>query len=438
MDIRVILSDFLSSSSPDEKEEKTAQFLQELKKYKVVIYGAGSTGPLLMEALRMSGVEPLFFVDRRWRECKEVGGVGLREPEALKEVNSPEYLVIMAISAEVVREFNQEPIENIKKYSPDAVAIYAGFQVNRLLRYANCGKQLRDGTSFDLAKCLDCGAETELCDIYVEYLRRTAPERKTQICMKSSKFDWFSYIMGQYCSLKCRDCCEHVPYLKNPVFSDCETILSDCSKIAGSCELLRYIELAGGEPLLHPEFKQILEGLLQIENVGFIRIFTNGTVLPKDEWLEVLKNPRIVLCVSNYTGQVNRRVVDHIHRTIKKLTDHHVRFSFNVGQEWTDWGDFHDRSWGKEELANHFTNCFCANSHRVFQGILYRCSHQYAGAQLGELELPEGDYVDLHAWTSEKLARKLEEFEELPYIDACRYCDMPFDCPVVPAGVQLE
>lgn len=190
--------------------------------------------------------------------------------------------------------------------------IHTGIQVNSLLRFVDCRGRLERDTGFHLAECLDCGAETELCPIYQEYLRRIAPGWKVLAKEPSRKFDWFGYIMGQYCSLKCQDCCEHVPYFDHPVFSKCEDILSDCSKLAASSEFIRYIELIGGEPFLHPRFKQVLEGLLRIENVGYIKIFTNGTVVPKEEVLEVLRNPRIVINLSNYTAQAKGVQLENI------------------------------------------------------------------------------------------------------------------------------
>ena len=244
--------------------------------------------------------------------------------------------------------------------------------------------------------------------------------------------------MGQHCSLKCKDCCECVPYFKDPVFSECSTILSDCSKIAASCEFIRYIELVGGEPFLHPQFQQVLEGLLQIENVGYIKIFTNGTIVPKGELLNILKDPRIVLNVSNYTAQAKGRLLENIYKTMSLLNENGIRYVYSESKEWTDWGGFHDRGRTEEQLIENFSHCFIANCHRVFQGKLYRCPRQYAGIQQGKMELTEGEYVDLNRCASEDLARELDAFEELLFTDGCRRCDMPFDCPVIPAGIQLD
>lgn len=438
MELELLIRNYMTSSDLEKKQQLAAEFVRSVRMYQIVIYGAGAAGTMLLDSLRLHDIEPIFFIDRRWKECEEVDGVAMYGPEKLAEVNSSDTLVILAINAEVIRVFNQGPVENIKKYCFDASVIFTGIQANRILRFAHCFRKMEQGEAFSLAECLDCGGETDLCPIYCKYLQQIAPGRKILAKEPSKKFDWFGYIVGQHCSLKCRDCCEHVPYIKNPVFSDYQTILSDCAKIAASSEFIRYIELIGGEPFMHPQFKQVLEGLLRIENVGYIKTFTNGTIVPKDDLLDVLEDPRIVINLSNYTAQAKGRQLDNIQRTIEKLNERKIRYVYSESKEWTDWGDFHDRGRTDAELIHNAAHCFCYNCHRVFQGKLYRCPHQYAGIQRGFMELKEGEYVDLNDGGPDDLAKKLDAFEELPFTDGCRRCDMPFDCPVVPAGVQLE
>lgn len=437
MDLETLLERHRAAGDLAEKHRYAEAFMEALRPFRIVIYGAGAAGVTLLRALRLHDLEPLFFVDRRWQECGSTENLTMRGPEALREVNSPGTLVILAINAEVIRGFNQGPLENIRKYAPCAAVLPTGIQVNSLLRFMGCRKRLEDGAGFSLAECLDCGAETDACPVYREYLRRIAPGHKVLAKEPSKKFDWFGYIMGQHCSLKCRDCCERVPYFERPVFSTYEDILSDCSRLAASSEFIRYIELVGGEPFLHPQFQKVLEGLLRIENVGYVKVFTNGTVVPKGGVLEILKDPRIVINLSNYTAQAKGVQLENIRRTREVLESNGIRYVYSESKEWTDWGDFHDRGYTEAQLADHAAHCFCYNCHRVFQGKLYRCPHQYAGILRGQMALTEGEYIDLNAWSPDELARKLDAFEELPYTDGCRRCNMPFDCPVVSAGIQL-
>lgn len=438
MEFNKVIDEYMSCSIFEKKYEIAEKFVEMLKTYKLIIYGAGATGISLLDALRMNCMEPVFFVDRRYSETPIINGIKVCSPEALADIPTEGTIVILAINAEVIRGFNQEPLKNIRKYNKSIEMLSVGIDVTRILKFVHCYKKIHNDEVFNLAECLDCGGETRLCDIYQQYLYKIAVGRKTMANYRSKKFDWFGYIMGQYCSLKCKDCCENVPYYKNPVFSEYETIISDCEKIAASCEFIRYIELIGGEPFLHPEFQRVLEGLLQIENVGYIKVFTNGTVVPCETILKILENNRIVVNLSNYTSQATGKLLENIYTTMDKFKEHNIRYVYSESKEWTDWGDFHDRGRIEQELEYNFSHCFIANCHRVFQGILYRCPRQYAGIQRGLMRYTEGQYVDLNNCDYDALAQKLDAFEELKFLDSCRRCDMPFDSPVVPAGVQLE
>lgn len=440
MDFDKLISAYLSCDTLSEKQEQTKKFIEELKRRTVIIYGAGVTGKQLLRSLRMHGLEPLYMVDRRWQEYGFVDGCKTCAPKELAEVNDVRTVVVMAINALIIRQSDHEPYENIRRYAPQAAVIGSGTCVNEMLRFAHCFERLQNAEALCLADCLNCGAESsesELCGVYQEYLHQLAPSREVLADHPSKKFDWFGYIMGQHCSLRCKNCCEHVPYFTKPVFSDSETILSDCRKISESCAFIRYIELVGGEPFLHPQLEQVLKGLLSIPNVGYIKIFTNGTIVPKAPVIELLKGPRVMLHISNYTDQAQGQQLENIRQLMRMLQEQHIHYVYGDGKEWTDWGDFHDRGLSDEVLADHAAHCFIYNCHRVFQGRLYHCPHQYAGIQLGEMRLTEGEYVELNAWNAEELAQKLDDFESLPFTDGCRRCDMPFDCPIVPAGIQL-
>ncbi len=343
MDLKEIMDGYLTSDDPNGKGELAEKFVESLRGYEIIIYGAGAVGTSVLSALRMNGMEPLFFVDRRYKEGPCIDGIRVEPPEKLALVPYEGAIIIMAINAEVIRVFDREPLENIKKYNPYIKVMREGVNVANILRSAHCYQKLYENRVFDLAECLDCGGETRLCSIYQKYLYRIAGVPASRVGSRSQKFDWFGYIMGQYCSLKCKDCCEHVPYFKNPVFSKYDTILSDCSKIAASCEFIRYIELVGGEPFLHPDLERILKGLLQIRNVGYIKIFTNGTIVPKDEVLKILTSDRIVVDLSNYTSQTTGRLLENIHKTMDKFKEYNIRYIYSESKEWTDWGDFHDR-----------------------------------------------------------------------------------------------
>ena len=403
-----------------------------------MIYGIGATGTQLTLALEKYGINPEFYIDRRYNQIQEFFGRKVCSADELAKINAKEYVLVVAVNSEIVKTFAEDIYMNIYNHSKNIQVVSNGMELTYIVKYVSCYKKLNNKKEFDIVDCLNCGAESQACSIYNEYLKSIAKGRNIQTTEPSKLFDWFGYIMGQVCTLKCQPCCECVPYFKQKKYSKKEVIISDCKKIAASCEFLRYIELIGGEPLLHPDFKQIIEELLRISNVGFIKVFTNGTVLPKDEVIEMFKNPRLILTMSNYLGQVSGKLLENTLKFKQKLQENNIKYVYSDTKSWTDWGGFELRNKPEEKLVNDFRDCFIANCHRVFEGKLYRCPHQYAGVMLGEIELIEGEYVDIEKLSYDELGKALDGFEMLKYTEACKRCNMPYDAPEVPAGLQIE
>jgi hypothetical protein len=45
--------------------------------------------------------------------------------------------------------------------------------------------------------------------------------------------------------------------------------------------------------------------------------------------------------------------------------------------------------------------------------------------------------IYIHDYNNNSLAKKLDEFESYKYLNACKYCKLPFDAEEVPAAIQV-
>ncbi len=425
--------------SDNEKRKKIEETIKEqLLQKKIVLYGAGAIGRTLKRIFDKLGLKIEFFIDKKYKEIRKVEDILVKSPQNLEEVNSDEYLIIICVASDIILYYQKEIDFLLENYCPLADYIKNGRELAYLLKYCLCGEDIKKGKNLDLIECINCGYETRGCEICDSYLRNQICTLSDKMLYKKRKFEsFFGYILGNYCTLQCKNCNEMIPYYKERDFVNKDEVLKDCKHLIASCVFLPCLELVGGEPFLYPELEELLEELLKIKNLGYIKIFTNGTVVPKDSLCEILKNKRIVINLSNYTEAVQGELLSRIYKTREKLEQAGISYISSYAKTWLDF-NFDDKGRNEKELQHNFSNCNSANCHRLYRGVLYRCHHQYAGVRLEKFDRKETDIIQIHKYTIEELREKCDEFEELLYIDACRYCNWPFDVKEVPAAEQVQ
>ncbi|ACL22186.1 Radical SAM domain protein [Desulfitobacterium hafniense DCB-2] len=408
-----------------------------LKDKKIIIYGAGSLGATLYRVLKAHEINIGYFIDRGAEKITGVCGVNVYGLDKLSSLPANHVIIIAINSKSIINS----AVIGIKQLNSNANIIKYGHEIAHILRYSKCLAKNKDKESFDIVDCLSCGAEERGCNIFHDYLRRISPAcpvipNASQAYSKS--YLKLGYILGQYCTLKCKACCELVPYQENPHFVEKATVLNDIKKVVESCEFVALLEFIGGEPLLYPELEELLQEVLKIPNVGCIRLFTNGTVVPNEKICALLKHPRITLQVSNYTDTVSERLRTRIRSTMEQLKSHEIDYMYISSTNWVDFTPFDKRDAAIEELEKGFANCFISICSRLHNGILYKCPHQYAGVTAGKLSLGEEEHIKIHDFNAGELASKLDQFSSLSYINACRMCKINAGTAnEIPAGEQI-
>ena len=434
------IQQFKNAETDDEKEVISEKIRSALQKETIIVYGAGAAGKALLTVFRQLDIEIEFFVDRKFNDIRQLNEVKVLGVEELKQYYEKRIVVIVSIDAVLFLEFQDEIEKNINKYCPQSLVISYGRDLILALRYSICKNKLLSNATFQIIDCINCGAENRNCKIFDKYLKKIATKStidKSGYKLKYNKF--FGYILSNVCTLKCKHCCEMVPYYNVKEFVKADVVIENCKKVADACQFTMYIELIGGEPFLHPDIVYILEELLKIDDVGYVKIFTNGTVVPSKQLCRVLKNPRIVIVWSNYQDTLEGTLLENVNRTRELFAKEGIEYIYSMSKTWLDFSSFDYADKSEKELQNDFEDCFLANCHRLYEGVLYRCPHQYAAMRLGKIKIETSDCVDLEKSSSmEELSEKLFDFKNLQYVDACRYCVVPYKAQEVPAGEQLK
>ena len=93
---------------------------------------------------------------------------------------------------------------------------------------------------------------------------------------------YFNYVevpITTKCSLRCKECANLIQYYQNGEFFDYKKIINDIHKLSQVSERIEMLRILGGEPLLHPDLKNIIEEILKNKNIRNIQIVTNGTMI---------------------------------------------------------------------------------------------------------------------------------------------------------------
>lgn len=220
------------------------------------------------------------------------------------------------------------------------------------------------------------------------------------------------------CSLRCRECANLIQYYDNGEFLDYKRLINDTHKLCQVAKGINTLRILGGEPLLHPYLKEIIEGILKNKNIENIQIVTNGTMLFKDDMLRSLRNKRVSVAISNY-GKLSR----NYNSLIEQLSDNGIKFWNRKTMEWTPQGDCSYRNKSQKELERILKECR-SDCISILDGNIHLCPRSSHGHDLKIFNADANDYVDLRKHKSRRLLKKdLFKLLNRKSIAACNYCD---------------
>ena len=180
---------------------------------------------------------------------------------------------------------------------------------------------------------------------------------------------------------------------------------------------------------------KIINNLKKYKNVSQIVVYTNGTILPKGENLEALKDSKIVMDITNY-GYLSR---NH-DKLIELLTKENIPFLTTI-PKWTDSGRINFQNKTEKELKFQFKNC-CTNDYlTLLNGKLYRCPFSANTMNLKAIPIKENEFIDLEIDTSTEILKKqISDLYFSPkYLSACNFCNgRDFTTPRIETAIQAE
>ncbi len=248
--------------------------------------------------------------------------------------------------------------------------------------------------------------------------------------------------VGTRCTLKCKDCCNLIPYVKQESYTFDEIVLN-LEYVTKDIEI-ELLQIQGGEPFTHSKIDKIIEICALNPKIHRIEIASNGTIYPSEKAVKIIRRyeEKVSIRFSDYVCGKERRA--NIIRMLKNEYGINVKeyeFMFDTG-EWFDLGNIDE----KKELVcdkreRTYYKCPNKSCWTLSKNIFAGCGRMISYLMLKEDEKINGNnIIDINVLKQQNKPfiiefQKFEERYRTAASELCGYCKIGKD--LIPAGIQL-
>ncbi len=228
-----------------------------------------------------------------------------------------------------------------------------------------------------------------------------------------------------HCNLRCQGC-DHFACIADENYIPFEMIKRDIERMGElfDHDYIMKIAVMGGEPLLHPQLKEILAVIRKSFPYTTIRLSTNGLLLLHQDqsFWKTLREYNVMIVMTKYPINLDFCGIQ------EKAKEEKVNFIFHEGTE----GDYVKHSFkkiinlkGDSNPAESFATCHISNyGNQLLDGKFYGCAFSCQSYRIfnkkfnQNLRLTKEDYIDIFE------AESKEEFFKFAARPKyyCRYC----------------
>lgn len=381
---------------------------------KIIIYGAGVVGRVVLKKFLDSGVDVSYVaVTKRENNPFLIMGIPVVCVEELREYRDGGIVVIatMEDKQQNIREnlvslgfhniytMTDDLYFEWKEQNCENVCITSGS--NLIKRY----EEPFFKTLISIFE--DYHVEEKAREKYISDAKKILQGQDLNICR-------LVVVLGTKCSLRCRDCNNLMPYFKPQTDLNQQVILDSLKKITGVVGTILKCELIGGEPFLSDNFMTVLKVVSENPVIKSVEVTTNGTIIPDEKQTELLKNHKVLVRISDYGTLVDKNNI------VRHLEENGIRYQvLNLGS-WTAPGGVEHRGKNVEELKRNYAECpsgyYCKT---LYEGKIFACARAASLCALGFMK--EREFVDVKKGLE---SDELREFLLKDYSIACDYCDV--------------
>ena len=254
---------------------------------------------------------------------------------------------------------------------------------------------------------------------------------------------YIDLVITERCSMKCVDCSNLMQYYNNPKNSTFDEIKKSVEVTMSSIDYLSEFRVIGGEPFMNKDIGKIIDFLKEFSNLSRIVIYTNATIVPKNETLKSLVHKKVSLDITRY--ETHKHSINNHEKLINVLKENKVNYVTHTADRWTDSGRVKKYNRTEEELQSLFQNCCVGDILSILNGKLYRCPFSANAHNLNAIPYNKNDIIDLLDENvkmdemREKIYKLYTRKDRKEYLTACKFCKgRDLETPEIPAGLQTK
>lgn len=287
------------------------------------------------------------------------------------------------------------------------------------------------GNSLDIKKQLNESGLKNGKDYFgiSEFLRRILPILSVYYYDKMY-MELAQICLTERCSLKCKKCA-HACYAvdKNAEDMPLEMVCKSADSFFNKVDIIQEFVLIGGEPLLYKDITEVVRyiGERYRDHIVIFSITTNGTVMPKQELLEICKLYHVTFRISNYSMQIPK-LSNTYGNLVSKLKENHILYTLSPADAvWMDYGfEYVNRKADKDILEKVFdacnTPCREIRGNRLYYCVMARSVSNNLKLGIGADDYMDLDSLGLKEYDIKVLLEYTLGYSEKGYLEMCSHC----------------
>lgn len=361
---------------------------------KIILWGAGKVGGVVAHNIEKQGLIVEAFVDSAVdKQGTQYCGYNIISPDELYKKHS-DAVVIVSCAFPIVYDELKKNGKIQRVYDPHSFLMNIDFS----------------GYKGDLT---------------VEYASRIVENALRNYAMYYGNgllIERLLFLITDKCSLNCQNCDGYIPFHVNPQTDSVDLIVQSYEKIMKACGHVETIDILGGEPLVHPDIARVTDYFVKDKRCDRVMIISNGTIVPNQELIHVLKSPKCTMRISDY-GAISRKRKDIVELCQKE----NIRYEVTNYQYWDNIPLIQRTNETPEQLDAKYDAC-TSNVFYVKHGKLFQCTFVAGLSGLGDNLIPdfEKNYIDLFPQKDSNLISDIiafaKQIHDKKHLDACKYC----------------